>query len=372
MLTGMERSDKNSHVAYLRQALALANARRGFCAPNPAVGALVVKNGNVLAQGTHWAAGDPHAERAALATLGGAAQGALVYVTLEPCCHYGKTPPCTQFIIDAGIERVYYALKDPYPAVAGKGAQALKAAGISCEQIELPEINDFYRSYIYWIKHRKPWVTLKIALSLDGKIAGAKGAPLPITGAELQQYTHENRRSSDALLTTINTIIHDDPQLTIRLDGEVVKKPIYVLDSQLQCPLTANVLTTASRLIIFHEHNADKNRKAQLVNQGVRCVAVNKNQRGLLLADIIKIIGEDGIHDLWVEAGGRCFQSFIEQSLAHRALIYIAPKILGPACKPAFDEEIPLLSKANSVAWHAYGQDVMCELDFAIDNAVAR
>lgn len=368
MLTGMKqcdkKGDKNSHVGYLRQALTLAKDRHGFCAPNPAAGALVVKEGSVLATGKHWAAGYAHAERAALEKLGERAQGATLYVTLEPCCHYGKTPPCTQIIIDAGIKRVYYSLRDPNPKVCGKGSQELIAAGIPCEQIALLDIDDFYQSYIYWTQHNRPFVTAKIAMSLDGKIAGAQGESIQITGSGLQNYTHQNRCKSDAILTTINTIIHDNPQLNIRLNNEVVKKPIYVIDSQLRLPLNAKVLMTALQLTIFHDKNADKKRKQLLKDQGVRCVEVKKDLNGLVLTDIIKIIGGDGVHDLWIEAGSCCFQSFLKQKLLNRALIYIALKILGPEAKLAFDKPLPLLDNAKTIQWQSYGQDAVCLIEY--------
>lgn len=360
----MNEDMKNSHLAYMKLALALAKERRGFCAPNPAVGALVVKDGVVLAEGKHWAAGQPHAERDALNKLEGKAKGTIMYVTLEPCCHFGKTPPCTQGIIDAGIERVYYGFQDPNPTVGGKGAQELIAAGIPCEQVQLSEIDEFYQSYSYWLEHRRPFVTGKIALSFDGKIAGPKGKRVLITGKMLQRLTHEYRRNSDALLTTANTIIHDDPELNVRLDQESIAKRIYILDSQLRLPLDAKVLTTASEVIIFHEKDADEKGRQQLRNKNIRCVPIQKDKNGMRLKDVIKTIGEDGIHDLWVESGGRCFQSLVEQRLLNRALIYLAPKILGPQAKPAFNESLALLNGAKVVEWESYGEDAVCRLDY--------
>jgi len=360
----MSKDVENNHIAHMKLALALAKERRGFCAPNPAVGALLVKDGTILAEGKHWAAGQPHAERDALNKLEGPAKGAIMYVTLEPCCHFGKTPPCTQAIIDAGIERVYYAFQDPNPVVGGKGAQTLIAAGIPCGQIELSEIDEFYRSYSYWVQHRRPFITAKIALSFDGKIAGPKGERILITGKVLQRLTHENRRNSDALLTTVNTIIHDDPELNVRLNNEVVAKRIYILDSQLRFPLDAKILNTASETIIFHEKNINENQKQRLLAKNIRCVPVEKGENGLKLKDIVKIIAEDGVHELWVEAGGRCFQSFLEQKLLNRALIYLAPKILGPGAKSAFDSSFSLLNGAKTVDWQSYGQDAVCFIEY--------
>src|SRR3989344_2995168 len=163
---------------YLKRALKLAEKRRGFCSPNPAVGAVVVKDGKIIGEGWHEKAGAPHAEVMALASAGSSAAGGILYVTLEPCSHTGRTPPCTDLIIKTGIKAVYYGFKDSNLTVSGQGEFYLKSAGIACEQIELPEINAFYRSYAHWLKTKKPWVTAKIALSLDEKIASVDGKPL--------------------------------------------------------------------------------------------------------------------------------------------------------------------------------------------------
>ena len=352
------------HKDTLKEALVLAQSRRGFCAPNPAVGAVVVKNNKVIGQGRHFAAGSAHAEVEALRGLGDEARGATLYVTLEPCCHWGKTPPCTELIIKSGIREVYYALRDPNFVVAGKGEQALHHAGIPCHQVELSEITEFYESYVYWLQRGLPKVTAKIAMSLDGKIAGANGKRTLITGEALQHYTHQWRQQSDALLTTINTVIQDDPRLTVRLEGSTIKKPIYVLDSQLQFPLTATLLSTSGRLTILHAANIKNSRKKELTAAGVRCVGVNTDQKGLNLLDMLKIIGEDGVHDLWVEAGGKCFQSLLSQHLLNRAFIYVAPVVLGPDATPAFTGALNIQDGAKEVRWRALGLDALCELSY--------
>ncbi len=184
---------------YIKKTLTLAEQRRGFCAPNPAVGAVVVKNEKIIGSGAHQQCGEPHAEVLALQAAGEAARGATLYVSLEPCCHWGRTPPCSELIIQSGISAVYYAYRDPNPAVAGQGAEKLRAAGIDCHYVAMPEADDFYASYYYWTEHHRPRVTAKIALSLDSKIAGVNGQPLTITGVPLQQYTHHGRQHSDAL-----------------------------------------------------------------------------------------------------------------------------------------------------------------------------
>ncbi|QTS84160.1 bifunctional diaminohydroxyphosphoribosylaminopyrimidine deaminase/5-amino-6-(5-phosphoribosylamino)uracil reductase RibD [Coxiella endosymbiont of Amblyomma nuttalli] len=352
----------NFLVTYLKKALSLAKTRRGFCAPNPAVGVVLVKEGTIIATGFHKKSGFPHAEVEAIRSAGESAKGCDLYVTLEPCCHYGKTPPCTNLIIQSGIKSVYYGFRDPNSVVSGNGAQQLEKAGIRCFFIELPEINAFYESYHYWTKYKRPWVTAKLALSLDGKIAGPKGESLILTGDELKQYTFESRKRSDATLTTINTILKDDPQLNVRLNSKEIKKTIYILDSDLRLPLTAMLHKSAERIIIFHNKRVDWKQKEVLINKNIRCIEIPRSKNGLNLNKILSIIGNDGVHDLWIEAGGHCFQSFLNKNLLNRALIYIAPKILGTHATSAF--KIPFSFSEHSIQWHQYGKDAICEVQF--------
>jgi diaminohydroxyphosphoribosylaminopyrimidine deaminase/5-amino-6-(5-phosphoribosylamino)uracil reductase len=348
---------------YLLQALELAELRRGFCAPNPAVGAVVVKQGQVLATGYHKASGQPHAEAEALALLGNEARGATLYVTLEPCCHVGKkTPPCTELLIARGIREVYYGYVDPNPQVAGRGQQTLQTAGITCAHAPVAAIDEFYQSYAYWWQTRLPWLTAKLALSLDGKIAGANGKPLAISGMELKHYTHTARRRADALLTTARTVVNDDPQLNVRLDGEVLAKPLYVIDRELTLPLTAHVWKTAKSLCVFHKPTADAQRRAALEKQGASCVAIEETANGLNLPEIIAYLGSQGVQDVWVEAGGRCFQALVTAKLLQRALLYIAPQVLGADAWTAFSEPQNFLQTANQVRWQQIGQDAVCDL----------
>lgn len=283
-------------------------------------------------------------------------------MTLEPCCHWGKTPPCTQHIIDSGIVAVYYAVQDPNPEVNGKGARLLQQAGVGCERIDVPEIQIFYRSYIYWVLHQRPWVTAKLALSLDGKIAGPEGRPTQITGAVLHRHTHQWRRMNDAILTTINTVKKDDPQLNVRLDNTIIKKPIYILDSRLQLSTGSRIIKTARRVVLFHGADCDPARKSARVAAGITCVAVSQDDAGLNLNDVLAHIGDDGVHDLWVECGGQCFRALAEQRLMNRALIYVAPSVLGSDALAAFDQPLSVLAQAKHVTWQSFGRDVVCEL----------
>lgn len=349
-----------THKNYLQQALDLAKIRRGFCAPNPSVGAVIVKNGEVIATGYHFAAGQPHAEIDALKKINNQAHDATIYVTLEPCCHFGKTPPCTEAIIKSGIKHVIYAYRDPNPVVAGKGEAALLAANIECQQVSLPEIDQFYKSYTYWQQTKKPFITAKIALTLDGKIAGKNNRPIPITEAPLNQYTHLNRKNSDAILTTAKTIIQDDPQLNARYQNETIPKPIYILDSQLTLPLTAQIFETAKSLTLFHAKNPSKDRLQALEALKVRCIPIDTNDSGLRLDQVIDFIGKDGIQDLWIEAGGQCFTTFADQNLLQKALIYIAPQAIGPEGLSAFNA--PFDFRTEQIQWQQFGNDVLCEI----------
>ncbi len=356
----------SSHLSYLLESLTAAQSRRGFCAPNPAVGAVLVKNDRMLAVGAHQAAGQPHAEIEALKKGGEAAQGATLYVSLEPCNHEGRTPACTQAIIQAGIKAVYYAHPDPNSTVKGQGAAALKAAGVECHLIALPEIDAFYASYRHWLKHQRPFVTAKLALSVDGKIAEADGSPVALTGVEAQEYTQEWRRQSDAILTTARTIICDDPQLNVRLEGERISKPLYVLDPSGDLPLKAKVFNTCSRITIFYASMRSERRKA-LEKQGAVCIELKKTAQSFETLEFLRCIGQDGIHDLWVEAGGRCFESLWQARLLNRILLYLSPKTLGADAWHAFREAHDFSEGASQLSWYSLGQDGVCEIEYPPD-----
>lgn len=327
--------NEKPHVSYLLKALELAQKRRGFCAPNPAVGAVVVKNGKIIGEGYHWAVGYPHAEVEALKSLSESARGADLYVTLEPCCHHGRTPPCTDLIIEQGLKAVYYGFRDPNPVVSGRGEALLKAANIDCQYISIDEINAFYRSYNYWTQHHRPWITAKIALSQDHKIAGPEGKPVNITGPELQLFTHQQRYCSDAILTTINTVLADDPQLNVRINNAIFTKPIFVLDSQLRFPLKAKLYETAEKLTIFHASTADKKQREKLEALGVTCIEMPNDSQGLQCVEIFNYLGHQGFHDVWVEAGGKLFRYLYGKSLMNQAIVYLSSRVLGEKACPA-------------------------------------
>lgn len=350
---------------FLLRALQLAKIRQGFCAPNPAVGAVVVKNNKVIAEGYHLQAGAPHAEVMALSKLTAEAiTDSDVYVSLEPCCHFGRTPPCTDLLIKQGVRAVYYGFPDPNPLVAGKGEQKLLAAGIHCQYIPNVEIDQFYQSYAYWTQHRKPFVTLKLAMSLNGKIAASDGSPLCITGPEAALFTHQNRKQTDVILTTCNTIIADDPQLNVRLNEEVISKPVYILDSRLELPLSAKIWQSASKITLFHQSSIDIQHQKRLLEKGANCIQIGQKSGKLCLNEVLTKIGGDGVHALWVEAGGECAATFLAENLVNRALFYIAPKWFESAAKNAFNHEINFLRESTDIEWNQLGMDVVLKINY--------
>lgn len=348
---------------YLQQALQLAKTRQGFCAPNPSVGAVIVREGNILATGFHFAAGAPHAEIEALNHCSDP-KNATIYVTLEPCCHHGKTPPCTDALIQAKVKRVVYGYRDPNVLVSGKGHQQLQEAGITCEYIAVPDIAEFYASYRYWQQTKLPFITAKLAMTLDGKIAGKEGKPIAITGKMINQFTHQQRKQSDAILTTVKTILHDDPQLNSRLADEIIAKPVYILDQRLQLSKTARIFSTAKTITIFHGKQASVKNRLDLEAMGARCISIDtidatENHHQLDLYEVIKNIGHDGVHDLWVEAGGKCFNSIINMTVAKKAYIYISPWVATEGQAIVLEK---FFKTPTSVNWKQFGQDVMCEI----------
>lgn len=351
---------------YLQQALAVAAPYQGQCAPNPPVGAIVVKENNILSEGAHQGAGQPHAERVALTRLTKAqAQGATVYVTLEPCCHHGRTPPCTELLIDYGIKRVVYGLRDPNPQVAGNGVAQLQAHHITCDYLALDDIHTFYRSYCFWQQHQRPWITAKLALSLDGKIAGVQGKRMQISGEAANVFTHQHRAKADAILTTARTVLQDDPKLTVRLPQQSERtKPLYILDRtcRLACQSQLAITKLLRRITLFHDQQCTP--PADNPHQ-FHYVPIPTTQTQLDWLTICRVLGEHGLHQVWVEAGGRCFQSLLIQQLLNEAYLYINPCVLGANHYDAFLQPAILVKNAKQVSWKQAQEDGICHIIWA-------
>lgn len=350
------------HEQNLRRALELARSRRGYCAPNPAVGALIVKDGVIISEGAHQACGQPHAEAVALQILGGVASGATLYVSLEPCCHQGRTPPCTEAIVAAGIRTVIYGYQDPNPIVAGQGHQQLLAAGVEVLHLSLAEIDEFYRSYRHWQLHQKPWVRAKIALSLDGKIAGPAGERIHITGLPLKQHTYRCRQRSDAILTTAKTILHDDPSLDVRLENIIENKRLYILDRGLQLSVQAQIWKNTQPITVFYSAEKSGKLAAERVKQGVHYIEVSEHNKQLDLDQILAQIGQDGVHDLWVEAGGILLESLLAVDCVDELQIVCAPTWLGSDAQSAFSSNSLNFERFSQKLWVQIGDDAVCEM----------
>lgn len=320
---------------FMQLALQLAKTAKGQTAPNPAVGAVIVKNGEIVGVGTHLKAGEAHAEIHAINMAGKNAEGATLYVTLEPCSHYGKTPPCVEKIIEANIKRVIVGTLDPNPYVAGKGIQKLKNAGIDvlvgvCES-EAKEIN---QDFFHYITTKRPFVTLKTAMTIDGKIATASGESKWITGDESRRDVHRYRHIHDAILVGVGTVLKDNPKLTTRLP-EGGKHPIrIILDSHLRIPQDAFVIhdDSAPTWVVTNRHCNQKQKKLELQRfEHVKVIEMDDLRN---LHQLLDILGQRGITSLFVEGGAKVNNSFLQAKLIDQFLFYIAPKIFGGSDAP--------------------------------------
>jgi diaminohydroxyphosphoribosylaminopyrimidine deaminase / 5-amino-6-(5-phosphoribosylamino)uracil reductase len=316
-----------NHSKYMLMALGQAQLYWGMTQPNPAVGAVAVKQNEVIAVGAHRGAGFPHAEVVCLNSAQHV-RGSDLYVTLEPCCHHGRTPPCTDIIIDKGIKTVYFAFFDPNPQVAGQGQQRLIEAGIECVHLPCGEVDEFYHHYHYYHQTRLPWVTVKLAVTADGAVAGHAKKPIPITGEQALAYTHINRKRYGAILTTAETLLQDNPLLNVRLTGESVSKPIFVIDRQLRLTPSLRIWDSAHNVVVFHSNSV---KPSSCLQQQKKCrtISVAENQQGLNLDDIIAQIGSMGYHDVWCELGPTMFYSFMQSGVANQVLVYVSNKLAG-------------------------------------------
>jgi diaminohydroxyphosphoribosylaminopyrimidine deaminase/5-amino-6-(5-phosphoribosylamino)uracil reductase len=334
-------------------ALALALGRRGLGRvwPNPAVGAVVVAPGPsgpvVVGRGWTQPGGRPHAETEALRRAGAAAQGATLYVTLEPCSHYGKTPPCVDAIIAAGIARVVAALEDPNPKVAGAGFARLKSAGIAVENgLGAAEARRDHAGHLRRIVDGRPHVTLKLAVSADGKAGAAGRRPLAITGAPARARAHLLRARNDAILVGIGTVLADDPQLTCRLPGMAGRSPIrVVLDSRLRLPIASRLIADSRAVPLWVIAGPDAPAAAEhaLREHGVDVLRVPQGAAGLDLSEALARLGERGITRLLVEGGPMLAAAFLTAGLVDEAVLMRAPQVIGSDGIDAL-EGLPLAS----------------------------
>lgn len=343
-------------ISFMQYALSLARRGVGNTSPNPSVGCIIVKNGKILGAAHTATGGRPHAETQALLQAGGGANGATAYVTLEPCAHHGKTPPCAESLIKSGISRVVIATIDPFTQVNGKGISLLENAGIEvisgvCEA-EARMANEGFFSVV---QKSRPFITLKTATSLDGKIALSDGSSKWITGAESRNYVHLMRARHDAIITGIATVTADDPELTCRLPGMLDKSPIrVVLDTNLRIPLTSKLVQTAKTTPCWVATLADTissnpEKAKNLEQSGVRLLIVNKASNGkICMEDTFRKLAGEGVSSTMIEAGATINTAALRLKLVDRIAWFRAPLIIGNEGLPAFlDMNIENLAYAN-------------------------
>ena len=320
---------------YMRLAMQLAGNAIGRTSPNPLVGAVIVKDNRVVGCGWHRKAGTPHAEVHALNQAGELAQGADVYVTLEPCAHYGKTPPCAKALVEAKVKNVYGGLLDVNPKVAGKGFKILEDAGIHVEygflQDELRKQNEVF---FKWIEHKKPFIVLKAAMTLDGKIATATGQSKWITNETSRAYGYKLRDIYDGIMVGINTVIEDNPMLTARVDGG--KNPIrIVVDSSLKIDINANVVQDKSaKTIIATTDKANKDKILKLQAQDVDVIVVDKDENDKVdIEKLLDILGQQNICSILVEGGATLSGSFVAKKLVDKVYFRSEERRVGKECR---------------------------------------
>jgi len=318
----------------MKTALRLARRGAGRVSPNPLVGAVLVKNNTIVGKGCHEFFGGPHAEINALQHAGSRAPGASLYINLEPCCHYGKTPPCTDALIKSNIKKVYVGMVDPNPAVSGKGIEKLRKAGIAVETGLLEdECRLLNEAFIKHITKKVPLVTLKAGITLDGNIATARGDSKWITCDESRRLVHKVRSEVDAIMVGSGTLIADDPQLTVRLGGKTLKNPLRVIvDEKLRIPLESKVLKpqlAAGTLIVTSPSLASSHKAQKILQTGARIISVPLKKGLVDLKALMKKLGLMGIASLLIEGGSEINASALVADIVDKILFFYAPKIIG-------------------------------------------
>jgi diaminohydroxyphosphoribosylaminopyrimidine deaminase/5-amino-6-(5-phosphoribosylamino)uracil reductase len=318
---------------FMRRALELAERGRGLTSPNPMVGAVVVSGDTIVGEGFHERAGGPHAEVVALAAAGPRSRGSTLYVTLEPCSHHGRTPPCAPAVVAAGVQRVVAALVDPDPRVSGQGLATLRAAGVEVTASVLTdEAERQNRSFVAAMRLGRPHVTLKAAMTLDGRIADLHGESKWITGAEARAVAHRLRSESDAIVVGVGTALRDDPALTVRLDAPWPREPYrVVLDTHARTPADARLIATATpaRALVMTGEDASRERVAALTGAGATVIPVVVRDGHVDLRAVLDALAAREVRALLVEGGGEVHGAFLDAGLVDRVAVFIAPRLLG-------------------------------------------
>lgn len=324
-------------VDYMWQALSLARLALGQVSPNPAVGAVVVRDGEVVGQGFTHPPGSAHAEVMALRQAGGLARGAIMYISLEPCGHFGRTPPCTQAIIQAGVREVHMAMLDPNPLVFGRGRKALEEAGIKTfvgeHEAEAREINE---AYLKFVKSELPFVIFKYAMSLDGKIATRTGNSKWISGTEARAYAHCLRACVDAIMVGAGTVLADDPRLTCRLGsgrgGTPHRQPLrIIIDGRGRVPVSSRVFNEPGATLLVTEYALPPEKEARLCAKGAHILTLPSPNGGVDVSQLMRRLGEQGITSVLVEGGGVLFGSLLDVGMVDKVMVFVSPLLIGGA-----------------------------------------
>ena len=317
---------------YMLRAIQLAKQGEGWTNPNPMVGAVIVKNGRIIGKGYHKKCGELHAERNAIASLTESAEGATIYVTLEPCCHYGKTPPCTEAIIEQKIKRVVIGSRDPNPKVSGKGIKMLQEAGIEViEDFMREECDRLNPVFFHYITTKTPYVVMKYAMTLDGKIATKTGASKWITGEAARAEVQHMRQRYMGIMAGIGTVLADDPMLNVRMEGW--KSPIRILcDSGLRIPLDGQIVKSAGKyrtIVAYADSENTEAKRKRLHEMGVETICCPDENNQVDLKKLMKYLGEEGIDSILLEGGGTLNDSALRAGIVQEVQAFIAPKLFG-------------------------------------------
>ena len=324
--------DNEQHLGWMKQAVSLARNGEGRTTPNPPVGAVIVRDGKLVGEGYHPQAGEPHAEVFALRNAGEAARGATVYVTLEPCSHFGKTPPCADALISAGVKAVYVGVTDPNPQVAGRGIERLRAAGIDVHTGLLGgECRQLIAAFKKHIETGIPYTVYKSAMTLDGNTATQSGDSRWVSGCESRQRVHQLRNRVDAIMVGVDTVCHDDPLLNTRLDGEIGQDPLRIIvDSHLRMPLNSRLLhqdSSASTIVATVCHDSDKIEAFEAV--GAEILILPEDDGRVSLSELWRELGERNVQKLLLEGGATLAGAALNAGLIDQLMLFIAPKLLG-------------------------------------------
>jgi len=329
---------------YMLRAIELAKKGFGFVNPNPAVGAVIVKDGRIISEGYHHEYGNLHAERDAFSRLTESAEGATIYVTLEPCCHTGKQPPCTEAIIENKIKRVVVGSRDPNPKVGGKGCQQLRNQGIEVvEDFLREECDEINQPFFHFIQTQRPYVVMKYAMTLDGKIATHTGESKWITGEIARRHVHRTRAKFSAILAGIGTILADDPMLNARIDGENPHQPVRIIvDSKLRIPMDSNIVKSAGeyRTVVAYNPKAAEeysnhcnltlDDKKNLLNKaGIELIDCGSQEGEVDICKITEWMSSQNLDSLLIEGGGQIHEAALKAGVVNYIMAYIAPKIFG-------------------------------------------